>query len=243
MTDRGVLLLDFLNETPLPGRVLFAKIWGSHSHGTELPESDVDYLAVYACSPAELLGLSPPPDTVSKEAPDYQAHEARKFAALIRKGNPGVIECLFTERWFVDSPEWRALRELRTGFLNQTTLKQYLGYCRGQLHRLDAGTRLHTRGGKFNTKWAYHMVRLALDAERIAQGDPPVVFKEGAENELLMEVRAGRYEPSELATMFQEIEARIDGCKPWAIPERVEERSLNNWLMDVYSLTPEATAQ
>jgi uncharacterized protein len=220
----------------LPGRLLFAKVWGSYSHNTNLPESDVDYLAVYACGVRKMLSLHPPAETVSGNKPDFQAHEAGKFAALLFKGNPGVVECLFTERDFVDSPEWRALRELRDIFLNQTTLKQYLGYCRGQLQRMQSGKSLHTTGGAFNTKWAYHMIRLALDAERIAHGMPPVVWKEGEERALLMDIRRGVYNPEQLASMYEKIEVRIDAGKPWSIPVSADEGLLNQWLFDVYGL-------
>jgi uncharacterized protein len=227
----------------LPGRLLFAKIWGSHSHNTALPESDVDYLAVYACTPRQLLALHPAPETVSGNKPDFQAHEARKFASLLLKGNPGVVECLFTERDYIESPEWLALRKMRGSFLNEKTLHQYLGYCRGQLQRMSSGKSLHTAGSKFNTKWAYHMIRLALDAERISSGQAPVVWKEGAEQALLMDIRRGVYNnPMQLKEMYETIEAHIDATKPWPIPAGADEDLLNSWLFDVYGLASKGVA-
>jgi predicted nucleotidyltransferase len=181
-----------------------------------------------------MLSLHPPAETTDGKGPDFQAHEARKFAHLLLKGNPGVVECLFTEVGVNWGPEWARLLERRKMFLNTQTLKQYLGYCRGQLQRMDAGTRLHTKGGEFNTKWAYHMIRLAHDAERISKGQAPLVFKTGDEKALLMDVRAGKWGPDQLASMYREIEERIDAGKPWPIPDSADENVLNEWLWSLY---------
>ena len=225
--------LPLLNDRlePLGGRCIFAKVWGSWSHNTQLPESDVDYLAVYQLPTQAILSLVDWPDTLDGKGPDFQAHEIGKFCRLLLKGNPGIVECLFTERERLWTPEWQELCELREIFLNRQTLKSYLGYCDGQLHRLLAGTRLHSKGGGYNTKWAYHLIRLALDAERIAQGQPPVIFKEGEERETLMAIRRGDYSPDQIERMFRDVEARIRLLRPEErLPERADASMLDIWL-------------
>ncbi len=85
------------------GPVLYSKVWGSRSHNTEMPESDTDYLAVYAAPAEKLLGLDPPIDSfdqeyvkkfyaqkfgilkLSESMPDFQVHEIGKFAQLLLK--------------------------------------------------------------------------------------------------------------------------------------------------------------
>ena len=226
-----------LNEWPLPralpGETLFIKVWGSYSHNTNLPTSDVDYLAVYEADPLKLLSLNPPPETVDGSKPDFQAHELGKFASLLRKGNPGVIECLFTEHGIRGySPAWDELRAIRQITLNQQTLKQYLGYCTGQLQRMKNALRLHTAGGQFNTKWAYHLIRLANDALRISGGLAPVVFKpDGSpERDQLMQIRGGLYSPAAVEDVFNEIDAAIQLHKK-ELPAALDERLLDHWLV------------
>ncbi len=213
----------------LPGFVLYRKVWGSYGHGTQLPTSDVDYLAVYQLPTREIASLITGPQTVDGNKPDFQAHELGKFCALLLKGNPGVVECLFTAHMQETTPVWGLLRNQRATFINQTTLRQYLGYCDGQLHRLDAGTRLHSRGGEYNTKWAYHLIRIALDAERIAHGEPPIVLKEGTEQALLMQIRAGKFEPDAITSMYHEIKQRINAIKV-SLPETADRKELDAWL-------------
>jgi predicted nucleotidyltransferase len=217
-------------QDQVPGKVLLTKVWGSHSHGTELPESDIDFLAVYKWSLRNALSMHPPTETVDHKGPDWQAHEIGKFCQLLLKGNPATIECLFTDLWCDWNPELLGLMEIRNEFINATSLKQYLGYARGQLQRLQAGVKLHTGGGKYSEKWAYHLIRVLLDGKRIAHGDPPVVTKYGHELDLLMSIRRGEWLPDRITDYAVFVESEIDAMKPWSIPEAADERKLNEWL-------------
>ncbi len=240
MFDGDAALRDFLAGpgAAIPGRLVYAKVWGSHSHGTQLPASDVDYLAVYQLPTRTVLGLDSWPDTVDGKGPDFESHEIGKFAQLLLKGNPGVVEMLFTERMQVASPAWEALRARRVMALNQATLGQYLGYCDSQLRRLKNGTRLHTSGGEYNTKWAYHLLRVALNAELIAKGQTPVVTETGDRLAHLMRARAGEFTPDEIAAQYEAIRARIDTAAG-SLPETADKAFLEQWLWDRRQEYPE----
>jgi len=233
---------EFIEKTKLPGKIIFGKLWGSRSHNTELPTSDEDFLAVYVSSNKELLGMFPPPDTVDNPTdvkPDYQAHEVGKFCQLLLKGNPSIVEMLFTDRMCFDTPDWLTLKAYRKKFLSQVAVRQYLGYAEGQLKKLahhtgNAG--LHTKGGKYSEKWAYHMVRLLWDAKRIAQGGEPVVWKEGLERDHLMQIRMDLLTQEAVERLAKSEIAAIDAMRPWKIPEEADKRLLNDWLLCVRGL-------
>lgn len=213
--------------------LLQSKIWGSHSHGTELPESDVDYLGVYVASNRSMLGMKKPADTITGEKPDFQVHEVGKFCDLLMKGNPGIIEMLFTDKMCWEHEKWAQLKENRKRFLSQRTVKQYLGYAQAQIKRLEAGQSVHSKGGKVGEKWSYHMYRVARDAKHIAAGGGPVVWKEGAELETLMAIRRGQITPLEVVRMTKELIASVDAMSTWktAMPEEGDEVFLENWLL------------
>ena len=217
----------------LPGQVIFARVWGSHGHNCALPESDVDYMAVYVNPTSEILSLSPPPDTHVASDPDIQAYGVGKFCRLLMKGNPTMIEALFTDKGCIQQREWRALVRERQSFITARALKQYLGYVEGQLRKHAKGHNLHTSGGRYNTKWAYHVMRLLGDAERIATGRPPQVWKEGSERAQLMRIRRGAYGPSTVRGMALEKIESIELLKPWPIPQEPNEAILNEWLLDI----------
>ena len=215
------------------GQIIFAKIWGSFSHNTAMATSDTDYLGVYLAPTNSILGLKEITETVVHEKPDVQLHEIGKFCRLLIKGNPGIIEALFTTRLYGYLSMWTDLMAMKGDFLTANVVEQYLGYCAGQLKKLIKGTYLHTKGGDYNTKWAYHLIRLALDAQRISKGEEPVVWKEGTERELLMDIRNGKVAQEEVVKMAQDIIGEIDGRKPWPIPESPNIEMLNDWLVKI----------
>src|SRR3989304_1128620 len=107
--------------------------------------------------------------------------------------------------------------------------------------RTDNGCRgckagLHTKGGKYSEKWAYHMVRLLWDAKRIAQGGEPVVWKEGLERDHLMQIRMDLLTQEAVERLAKSEIAAIDAMRPWKIPEEADKRLLNDWLLCVRGL-------
>lgn len=218
-------------KDPIPGWVLFSKVWGSHSHDTQLPGSDIDYTGVYVAYNKDFLGLHPPSDTLTGEKPDYQVHEIKKFCDLLIKGNPGIIEMLFTDRFMWSDPKWKPLYEARKKFLCTNVVKQYLGYSVAQLQRFKHSKPVHSKGGVAGEKWCYHMVRVAWDAERIALGGEPLVWKTGEEKEKLMAIRTGVWSTDQAVKEAEETIARIDARKPWPIAETCDEKFLNDWLL------------
>jgi len=238
MNDIGSMTIgQFLGSGKLPGWTIFAKIWGSRSHNTALETSDEDFLAVYQSPTRSILSLYPPPETMDNpdgQKPDYQAYELKKFCGLLLKGNPNIVEMLFTEKFTYESPEWQELKGHRKDFLTQTCVRQYLGYAEGQLKKLFAHGGeggLHTKGGKYSEKWAYHLVRLLWDARRIAKGEEPIVWKEGEERDRLMDIRFGHTSPNVVEQMARALLAEIEALKPWKLPEEGDGPYLNDWLL------------
>lgn len=230
-------LFTLIRTIQVPGRLIYAKVWGSYSHNTQREGSDVDYLVVYANTPQEILSLSPPKDTWENKKPDVQAHEVRKFARLLMKGNPGIVEALFTDHMDFATKEWEELRKIRMAFLSRNVVKQYLGYAEGQMKRLLSHSPLHTKGGEYNEKWAYHMIRLMYDCDRIAKGGVPKVWKEGKERDLLMSVREGQKSVEAVVAIVRDQIAKVEARKPWPLPGEGNAAMLTAWMFDVWGLS------
>jgi predicted nucleotidyltransferase len=228
------MLEQFLEKKVFPGKVIFAKVWGSRSHNTNKPDSDWDFSGVYVAPTKEFLGLDRPAETVQnkegQEKPDYSFHEVGKFCNLLLTGNPGILEMLFTERLFHSTDDWQPLVENRHRFLSKSAVNHYVGYAEGQLKRLKSDSYLHTSGGKYNEKWAYHLMRLLIDADRIVSGGEPVVWKVGEEREFLMRIRCGEMTQEEVE---REANSHIDKLRNTvsAIREKGDRVFLNDWLV------------
>lgn len=217
----------------LKGHIMFSKVWGSQSHNLALPTSDVDYSACYVADLRDLLSMTPPPETIDGKKPDFTVHEVGKLCPLLLKGNPNVVEMLFTEKYVIEDGYWKELKAERKRFLSKQSVKEYIGYAKGQLHKLAAGTSLHTKGGELSEKWSYHLVRLLKDALQIAIGNEPRIWKEGSEREYLMKIRTGEIGPNEVERVAKELIGKIDALQPWPLPDTGDKAWLNDWLLRV----------
>lgn len=251
MTEGRQKLDEFLARGIVPGELLFAKVWGSRSHNLDLPTSDWDFSGVFAHDTCKYLSYVPRPGVKQEDAlpatverdgqkhgvkpageADYAFHEIGKFAELLIKGNPGIVEMLFTKRDFIDSPAWRQLYAERKKFLSGRCVNQYLGYIDGQMTRFRKNAYLHTKSGEATEKWCYHMLRLAKDASRIAQGGEPEVWKdEGPERDIIMKVRRNELPNEETIALIDREVALIKGCSPWSLPEVGCVDTVSEWLL------------
>ena len=102
------------------------------------------------------------------------------------------------------------------------------------MRRLFAGAYLHTSGGEYNEKWAYHLIRILLDARRIAQGGEPVVWKEGDERDLLMAIRNGACGREKVESLAKDLSAEVESLiEESALPDTGDQAFLDHWLFDI----------
>jgi predicted nucleotidyltransferase len=217
-------------------------LWGSRSHNTHKVDSDWDYSGIYIADTNSLLGLEPIQETCTNgengPKPDYQFHEIGKFCRLLLVGNPAIVETLFDDKVVVPDGGfkhyWDWLVEHKNLFLSVQTMEQYRGYAFGQLLKLKNKKRVHTTGGDYNEKWAYHLMRLIKDGQRIANGEPPVVWKEGAERDYLMAIREGLIDRE---TVIKHAEEQIENIVPKeGLPNDNPKDFLNLWLVTTRKL-------
>ena len=55
------------------------------------------------------------------------------FCKLVLKGNPKLIEPLFSTHLCYDSEDWLELQKVRNSFLSKSVILQYLSYVHSQL--------------------------------------------------------------------------------------------------------------
>lgn len=224
---------DFLKSKEFPGVVIFARISGSWSHNLNKEGSDIDFSGVYIADTRQILGIEPPTDTFvnpKNAKPDFSFHELGKFCRLLAKGNPTAIEMLFTEHYFTHAPAWNRLVEIRHELLSMVSISQYIGFAVSQLGRLENAQPLHTTGGGFNEKWAYHCIRLLQDALSIKSGRGVQVWKEGKERDFLMSIRNGKFDKKEIIKIGRDILAEINSLVP-NIPQEPNLDLLNRTLV------------
>lgn len=241
MLDRPEAYDPFLSgiRRRLPGEVLCVRISGSYGYNLGVDGSDIDYQIVYAAPSIEMLSMRPPKETIDGKAgtgewpADFQAHEVGKFCRLLVRGNPNLLESVSARLQVVRHVLFQRLHEERKRFYSKESVEHYIGYCKGQLFAMTNGKPLHSRGGKYNPKWAVHCVRLAWEAERLSRGQDPRVFWEDAEQSALMSIRRGEWSRAQVEAAVLDAMDKIEERKPWPLPDVGDEAYLKEWLLEV----------
>jgi len=129
---------DFLRTNPDLSQVIYMVLSGSRAYGTSTPDSDIDLRGVLVESKHYLLGLKSfeqfedlPSDTV--------IYGLRKFASLLSKANPNIIELLGVEDdcIVIMTKQGEVLRNNAELFLSTRVVSSFGNYALAQLRRLQ----------------------------------------------------------------------------------------------------------
>jgi predicted nucleotidyltransferase len=145
---------------------------------------------------------------------DFTIFGIVKFFQLAMENNPNVIDCLFTPSTCVlhCTRVGNLVRENRRLFLHKGAWPKFKGYAYSQLHKLaikqPRGKRadLVAEHG-FDTKFAYHVVRLIGEVEQILlEGDIDLQRN----NEQLKAIRRGEWTEARLRSWFADKESDLE---------------------------------
>lgn len=133
---------------------------------------------------------------------DFNIYNIVKFVSECSKGNPNLIDSLFTSRECVlhCTQVGNLLRENRKLFLAKNLWSTYKGYAYSQLHKMDeknpVGKRVELREKfGFDVKFAYNVVRIIDEAEQIfTTGDLDLMRN----REQLKSIRRGEWTVEEI---------------------------------------------
>lgn len=117
--------------------MIFKAVVGSHAYGTNVEGSDIDIKGVYIQSPEDvLINGYREQETVNK---DETYFELRRFIELCCKGNPTVLELLFSPEDCIkyEHPVWAMLKAERMGFLSKACKYSFGGYAYSQIAKSD----------------------------------------------------------------------------------------------------------
>ena len=146
---------------------------GSRAFGTAFPDCDYDYYGVFTRPLSDILSIRAGTGRDSyqhqTEEQDFTFHELGKFLKLALKGNPTILDTLYSPYVTYADGIGRWLHEHRYRLLSKRVLRSYVGYAGNQLDRYDRGVRLHSATGKATAKYLSHAIRLLWGGLHLAQ--------------------------------------------------------------------------
>lgn len=115
--------------------ILFKALVGSHSYGTNIPGSDLDYKGIFIQSPEDVLinGYLPQLE-VNK---DEVYFELGRFLELCESANPSVLELLYTPEDCIiyQHDLWKQILNVRQKFITKKCRYSFGGYAIAQIRK------------------------------------------------------------------------------------------------------------
>ena len=220
----------------LPQNIHYEVIMGSVAYGVSSDTSDMDVYG-FAIPPkedlfphlrGEIQGFGQQKqrfeqyqehhlmDKDAKQEYDFSIYSIVKFFHLCMENNPNMVDSLFVPNRCVlySSPVAQMVRDSRKLFLHKGSYHKFRGYAYAQLHKI--GTKANSQNPKrqesiekygFDLKFAYHVVRLALEGEQILVEQDLDIERS---REVLKSIRRGEWSEEKLRGWFDEKEKQLE---------------------------------
>jgi len=220
----------------LPDNIMFEGITGSVAYGVSNDTSDMDIVG-FCMPPKELMfpHLSGEIFGFGKQIQrfeQYQEHHIDvkewnktfditiysivKFFQLAMENNPNMVDVLFLPRRCVlhSTAVYEKVRDNRHLFLHKGCWPKFKGYSYSQLSKLEFGTnKSNQRRAEsiaklgYDTKFAYHIVRLLLEVEQILTEHTLNLERN---SEVLKDIRNGNWSLEKLKDWFSNKEEDVE---------------------------------
>lgn len=215
---------------------LVMSVAGSTLYGFNLPSSDTDLMGVVVSGPELKLGLQNF-ESIGKD--DKIEYELKKCVQLIVNGNPSVTQLAYAppEKWLEWDSRWPSFQsDLRNYAVSERCRAAFLGYLNGQRIKLerDRGQRedLKVQYG-YDTKFAAHMVRLALQGIEMMEDGWMKLPMSTPDIQLLKDIRMGKWREVDVMTLTKVLEERLKTAKCVLRP-KADLAKLDKIMMEFY---------
>jgi len=218
------------------GEICLITLAGSRAFGLADESSDTDWRGVFVRPLKDIVGLKDLRDTQESKEPDVVLHELRKFCKLAVKGNPTILETLFSDEDIAVNKIGFELQKIRESFLWEGSVKPYFGYAGDQVRRMTNGKSLHTAKGKYNTKYAVHIIRLLHAGIHLAKTGKVMIRPKGKLLGILKRIKAGQHSFEAVLTESESLVNELNGAMAASkLPEAPNEKTINDFLYATYS--------
>jgi predicted nucleotidyltransferase len=209
-------------------RVIYRCVVGSRAFGLDTDDSDTDRRGIYL-PPAELhWSLYGVPVQLENDANQEAYWELQKFLIMALKGNPNILECLYTPLVEFATPLAKELLSMREAFLSRVVYQTYNGYVMSQFKRMQTDLK---NQGRIKPKHVMHLIRLLISGIHVLRhGFVPVDV--GEHREQLFAIKTETMSWNEIEAwrlaLHREFDAALaESC----LPERPDYERANAFLV------------
>ena len=209
-------------------RVIYRCVVGSRAFGLDTEESDTDRRGIYLPTADLHWSLYGVPEQLENEETQGSYWEIQKFLVMALKGNPNILECLYTPLVEHVTPLAQELLDMRDAFLSRLVYQTYNGYVMSQFKRMHADIR---NQGKVKPKHVMHLIRLLLSGIHVLrEGFVPVDV--GKHREQLFAIKKSEMPWDDVEAWRKELHKEFDrALEETNLPERPDYERANEFLV------------
>lgn len=200
---------DGASDAELCDAVVFRCVVGSRAYGLARDGSDTDRRGAYLAPARMQWSIFDVPEQIEQTATQECYWELGKFVRLALKGNPNVLEALWSPMVEHLDPAVEPVISERRIFLSKFLFQTYNGFAISQYRQLTQDLRAH---GAPKWKQAMHLVRLLrMGVAALESGDLSVLAEDRRDE--LLAIRDGQVSWEELerlrVSLHQDLEQAL----------------------------------
>lgn len=228
-TRESGVLESAMDEADLRRYVVYECVVGSRAYGLEHEGSDTDVRGTYL-PPASLhWSLAGVPEQLEDAVRQECFWELGKLLVLALKGNPNVLECLWTPLVVRTDAAFAPILAERSIFLSKLVHRTFGGYALSQLRKLE----VDLERGAAKPKHAMHLLRLLITGAAILREATVPVRVAPEHREGLLAVRDGTMPWPAIEAWRRVLHADLDrALEDSPLPERPDFHRANELLID-----------
>jgi predicted nucleotidyltransferase len=208
--------------------IIYRCVVGSRAYGLEHAESDTDRRGIYLAGAELQWSLFGAPEQFEDNGTQSCYWELQKFLIMALKGNPNILECLYSPMVEKVTSLGEELLTIREAFLSQMIFQTFNGYAMSQFKKIEQDIR---NSGQIKWKHAMHLLRLLLTgAATLRERRVPVRVE--ANRERLLAVKRGELVWDEVDTWRRELHRDFErALAETTLPERADYEAANRFLI------------
>lgn len=227
-----------LSTHSLLDRVIYRCVIGSRAFGLETSDSDTDRRGIYLPIARLHWSLYGVPEQLENDSTQECYWELQKFLVMALKGNPNILECLYTPLVEYATPLGQELLDMRDAFLSRLVYQTYNGYVMSQFKRMQADLR---NQGAVKPKHVMHLIRLLLSGIRVLR-EGFVQVDVGEHRDQLLAIKRGEMGWGEVEAWRKVLHREFDrALEETQLPERPDYERANDFLVKARRLAVEET--
>ena len=210
--------------------VFLRVVTGSRAFGLSTPESDEDRRGIYLPPATWHWSLTKPPEQVDSivNGLDVIDWEIEKYLVQALKGNPTILETLWSPLVLFANELGEELISLRKCFLSRRLIGTYSGYSQNQFLLMERKVRA---GEPFRVKHAMHLIRLLHSGIHAARAGE-ILVDVGEHRDELLAIRRGERSWDEVAARRAELDAEFRAAfDDSVLPESPDTARVNEFLI------------